>query len=1460
MFFSYLSPLIDTGNRRPLRLNDMPPLKTYDKALPNLTRFQSAFTRRTEGVGEPDGKHLVLALWDTYGTVFLWAFVPRLVFVLLEFFGPLAIAFLSLFLEFPDDEKPFSYTVAYALVALLFIAPTAQAVLLARSQYVSAVIGMNLRTCTVAAIAAKSLRMPPGLRNAASAVLINTSLNDSARLEQAAVWAFVALLGVVEIALSIALLLYLVGVSAIAGVIVLILAVQTQTWIVRRLFTLRRGVAAAADRRVLAVTETIAGMRAVKLWGAEKRRAAVISAERERELGLLFKSSLLRGFMMSMLSVLPTLIAMATFTVFAVISNVPLTPATAFATLATFNILRVPLSLLPTTTAWLLEAWGSARRVAVILSAPELECYVARTATRVSPETAEFSQLAASRDPSVAMSVLKPMSFSWQFPNSQRLMELADDSCSSPHRRQATRIPARQRLLRFARRGHRHDTSPPTETTSLIPPEAQPLLGGTQRRGSVDIPTLDATFGTVFPSPDLMSPDAFRPAASRPQSSRPQSSRLISSTTSPASSFAARSQLSPGRWAPFSDNRDGLVLRNLRLSVKHGTLVILTGAVGSGKSSAISALLGELHVASTKRPLSPPQGAGAGAGTGTDEGQCDSVMDITTDPPVYLNGSAAVVSQQPALLNATLRNNILFGRKYDQERYEWVLDRCCLVPDLQTLPAGDRTEIGAMGLNLSGGQKARVALARAVYAEPDLLFLDGVLAAVDAETGSILFALLLHLRDLGRTIVLASHALQYLPRADQVVLLAAGRIVATGTYDELSSQGHDFAGLQQPPPSAQEHLPSCRSSEQSSKTEPPVAVSDAARPPRRGSVAVPAPSTGRLTQEEFRATGTIKLSTYAAYVRAMGGRKVLLFGIVPLFFLSHILSILFDAGLAAWTSSDIDDAVSVALWLDLLGVVVVAFVLVRQAAAAAAGVRASRHLHAEMMSALLASPISFFDTTPAGRIINRVSRDVDSTDTDVSFNLSQVLSSLIKIATALCLIAIIAPTFILPAIPLLFLYGALLQRFRGPVRDLKRLDAHTVSSICQRVDEAVRVGSTAAVFGRQQSFLDNVLLAVDTNNRVAFALLAAQRWVAVRLDILSAALTCAVAAVVVSGSVDAGAGALALTYGLTLTSAVSWGLRWFVDAESELASVERIVEYCSLPSEPAAVIPDAVPQSWPAKGEVEFKHLVWSHRPELPPALDDFSAKIPAGCTCGVVGRTGSGKSSCIASLLRLAEATSGQILIDGVDISRVGLDTLRRRVGVVTQDPTVFSGTVRDNIDPSHYATNAELWASLATIGLQATIREKGGLDAPLAAGGSDLSAGERQLLCLVAALQRRCRILVADEASSCVDRAAEAALHEAIVKALPGATLIVIAHRLQTIADADYVLVLGHGRAIEFGTPAELLGLPNGAFTALVEEAGPQAAAAIRAQANAHSTGTKATASSIAVSPALQGAAIGR
>ncbi|CAO1628044.1 unnamed protein product [Parajaminaea phylloscopi] len=885
----------------------------------------------------------------------------------------------------------------------------------------------------------------------------------------------------------------------------------------------------------------------------------------------------------------------------------------------------------------------------------------------------------------------------------------------------------------------------------------------------------------------------------------------------------------------WSHNDPTPTLQDIDLTVRKGELLAVLGKVGDGKSSLLSAILGEMY---------------------------------RSDGSLIVRGRTAYFSQGGWAMGATIRDNILFGLRYEEEFYQRVIKACALEPDLAILPDGDQTEIGEKGVSLSGGQRARVALARACYARADIYLLDDPLAAVDAHVGAHIFKHVIGPEGMlkSKARIITTNMVFFLPEVDQIVSFRRGILMPErGTYDEVLARKGELHALitglgKQSDRRMEQQTKEMNSSEPNGEDSDTLHGSSEeeyeAKLSRRTSTAsmhrpqVLTPQqvkqeTVRQLREastrapkEANAQGSVSWDVYKRYAKSASASGWTL----AIYFIANILAQVLQVGrdivLKQWGSyNDKHDGGTpkdARFFLSLYAVVGIGasvaicvgpFILYVYLTIASA-----RYWHDGMFNRVLRAPLQWFEATPIGVSLNRFSKDVNSIDEMLPRVLHGFFRTLIVVMGVLIVITASVPPFLVAIIPLYFAYRAILRYYLATSRELKRLDAVSKSPIFSWFQESLGGLSTIRAFGQTPRFTATNESRVDRNQQAYFPSVSTNRWLAVRIELMGATIILVASALAVTlitrsvSAIDAGLVGLMMSQALSTTQALNWVVRSASEVEQNIVSVERAIQYTELPTEAPYHSKDGSepPKSWPSSGAIEFRDFSTRYRENLPLVLKNLNFSVKAGERIGVVGRTGAGKSSLTLALFRIIEAAGGAIYIDGVNTSEIGLKDLRSGVAIIPQDACLWGGSLRDNLDPTGRSSDAALWQALEQAKLKEHVQGmKGGLDAELSEGASNFSAGQRQLICIARALLRGAKVLVLDEATSSIDLETDEYIQRIVRDQFHGTT-ITIAHRLPTILESDRVLVMKDGGVAEFDSPKKLLEDKDSIFYSMAVEAG--------------------------------------
>ncbi|KAG2235405.1 hypothetical protein INT48_005755 [Thamnidium elegans] len=927
-----------------------------------------------------------------------------------------------------------------------------------------------------------------------------------------------------------------------------------------------------------------------------------------------------------------------------------------------------------------------------------------------------------------------------------------------------------------------------------------------------------------------------------------------------------------------TDEETTFILKDIEATFPREELSLISGATGSGKTLMLLGLLGEAvlidgEVSCPRIPLAE-----------TIYSEFEQTSDDIKMEDWILDRSLAYVSQTPWLQNASIRNNIIFSLPYIESRYQDTLTACALDKDLSIFEDGDRTEIGEKGITLSGGQKARVALARAVYSRAKNVLMDDVLSAVDSHTAKHLYEeCLMGPLMKNRTRILVTHHIKLCIKGCSILVhIDGGRAGVVGSPADLRQSGelqkiieedNEFEIEQD---AAEEEAIDLDTSAKSSSANTVAEVKDDKKDVRV------------LIEDETRASGSVKFRLYKIYFTMVGSK-------VFWFILSTLVvgARLFEIGESWWVkiwaqsyerysnedglkstmsvlASDIGartyfigqmTAASGSQTLDVndvhttpsdgvthLNYYLVIYCLItcsnvvvgslRYAFLYWGALRANRQLYAELLHRVFRAPLRFFDTTPMGRILNRFSKDFESVDSKIPTDLMAFIIQWFMILTTAITVCTVIPAFFIPMIIIVIINIVVGMDFVSSSRELKRLDSVTRSPVFSNFTETISGIATIRAFGASQQFLQVMMDNIDANVRPFFYSWTVNRWVSMRYTMTSAIVNFSACAITLYNKdrIDVALAGFGLSFVLMFTDNMFWGIRQYTGLEMGFNAIERIVEFMEMDEEAPAISSIRPPPQWPTQGQIKVKDLEVRYAAELDPVLKGISFSVKPQEKIGVVGRTGSGKSTLALSFFRFVEASQGSIVIDNIDIKDLGTEDLRSNLTIIPQDPTLFSGSLRSNMDPFDQFQDEDIFAALRRVHLipstDASINSAQGeevnanvfkdLDTAVNEGGKNFSQGQRQLLCLARALLKSSRIVLMDEATASVDFETDKAIQKTIATEFSDSTILCIAHRLHTVIEYDRILLLDHGEVLEFDNPLTLISNPESSFYKMCRNSG--------------------------------------
>ncbi|KAJ3435309.1 multidrug-resistance like protein 1 isoform i [Anaeramoeba flamelloides] len=1429
-FFRWVTPLLDYGKRYTLQLNDLYPIYPNDE--PNAIwkrlskNYPYSVDKRDKKISFPR------SLLRTFKPELMKGFLPRLLADLCILFTPIVLYFLIDSLEDKQKRnKPTIFWAIFGLFALNFFQSFFQQMYFV----VSARVSYRVKSSLISLIYKKSLVVNRKVisniikeakgkdkdkdkdksksksksksnkdknkkklndqntgqdfekekesKEVTVGEIVTMMGTDTQKIENAFVWFHNVWSMPFRLIASFLLMYNIIGVSAVIGFFAITISIPFNKWVMKKFTTLHLAVMKLLDFRIKIMNEILQGIKIIKFYAWERFFDLKVMDARKSESRSIKRMLLWRVGYMANWIVMPLLATIITFVSYTALFHNELTAARVFATIALFRVMRSLLVFIPWIVVAMTQAKGSVFRVKRFLNAGEISVE--------SKMINKNRSLNSTKDISVKM---EKCYFDWEA-KPKNSVDLGNT------------LSLENDFTGFTEKKNKNNNKTKIED----------LNGFESKSGS---------------------------------ESGSGSENLIEN------GYLINGDSLSDREVNINKKNHRNTLSNINLEIKRGTLTTIIGKVGSGKSSLFSAILGEI-----------PKLVG----------------------DIEVNGSIAYSSQESWILHGTLKENIIFYNEFDETKYNHVLDICALRPDLEILPNGDLTEIGEKGVNLSGGQKQRVSLARSVYSNKDILLLDDPLSAVDAHVGKHLFDNCIK-GDLlkSKTVLLVSHQIQYLPQSDYIIVIEDGGIIDQGTYNELVNKDFHFSNNQDNMESKdqekkenelelelekekekeqeqeienenrmeigtiteidvktmlnesdfnneiQEEKENLLNEDEESKLDLDLALDldlDLVKDQKTKKKNI------ELIKEEYRETGTVKWEHYLLYFKSAGGLGVIIL-IVVISLLGEVGRSGSDYWLAIWTErkyfNNKSDLFFIMIYL-IFGFVTSIFTVCKSYSIAISTVKAGTKLHNKSLFTILKAPMSFFDTTPVGRILNRFNKDMHEVDLQLGMVWDRIIIWVCSLIGGIIVIISVTPYFTIPLVLILLIYYRIMQYYRKTSREIKRLESISKSPIYSHFGETLDGLATIRAFNVEKKFMKRNLDNLSVFTRAIYCGHMSNRWLAIRLELIGALTVLSVSLFVwfARNSLEPSFGALAITISLQITTVFTWIVRNFTQLEKNMNAVERMCEYTNLPTEALPLINrlnkelSGPSTNWPANGKIEFRNIKMRYRPELGLVLNGISAIINSQEKVGIIGRTGSGKSSLVLTLFRIVELFEGQILIDDIDISEINLEILRSKIAIIPQDPILFSGSIRKNLDPinENDRPDKEYWEALELVQLKDKIQSlKGGLDHLVTEGGENFSVGEKQLVCLARALLKNTKILILDEATSSVDNFSDDLIQKTIRKEFKHCTTITIAHRLHTIMDSDRIMSLKDGLLYEFDTPVNLLKNENSLLYSLVRDTGKQ------------------------------------
>lgn len=1412
--FSWMQSLLQKGNQKPLTIDDLDELPRQDSSDGIYRRFITVWNQQLKEETEPS---LTWTFAFAFGKPFLAAGVLKLIHDTALLFGPMLLNALIKFLS--DPSKPFSTGLYYVLG--LFLANFAMSLCLRQYFWWCYRVGMNLRSAVITSVYSKSLVISAAaLGRKSTGEITNLMSVDSTRLQELTPYLHAIWYSLYQIIIAMYLLWQQLGVSCLAGIAVIIIGIPITSRVSMYMKTLQRQLSKIRDERIKLTNEVLSGMKVIKLQAWEKEFHNRIIEVREQELKTFRTYAIAQSMAGTLAITIPLLVSITTFVTYVALGN-NLDVATALTSLALFEVLRFPLFMLPQVINNLVEARVSVDRVQSFLlqvervpvaSYPLKKVGVLLDSATLVWEGAvqRFSNLLQLRNRHTSLSpgnntglisrILQPIK---EFINKG----LGFISCN--------RI-----ALSTAHISVNNSTSEPPKVLSdeemdllikdAVIVDSEAVIRELEKELKMyrKYNTLDYTSNSDEAEEDdndniISSGDNSPITGMIMMSTNNVDPHSIRKLLLPSDSISSSSKLiSPNNNTNGeSENKRLLTLSRVCLYAERGHLVSIIGQVGSGKSSLLNGLLGNL-----RRCLGN----------------------------VAINGSIAYAAQLPFIQNSTLKDNIIYGKAYDDAKYHRTLEMCALLPDLAVLPAGDQTEIGERGINLSGGQKARVGLARAVYADADIYLLDDPLSAVDAHVGKHLFEqCILKLKEMGKLILFVTNALHFVKYSTKIILLKDGHVAEAGSFIQLLKMEQLFTDMMNTlqetsaaggmggrdsasaltmtddeevnvnrkaaelegttvADSADEIITETNiigESEEGKKKSGDRAESQENVNKSDEKNSGVRKADGKLIVTEDQEVGDVDFKVYMKWCNAAGGIVVGVL-IILSFYGAEVIAMLSSWWLSFWSQH----RSSASPWFFLsIYIVINAFItlcgLIREVYVRLKSLNASRQLFAELLTGVLYAPMGFYDTTPLGRIINRFSKDVYTVDEQIPQTVRSYVGTMARVTCVLLYIVVITPLFLLGLIPLVIFYYMAQKYYIKTSRELTRIESTARSPIYALFSETLDGITTIRAYQAEKRLIAKNHRLLDNNQKAYFLNFSANCWLAVRLEFVGTLIVTFSALFAVLAreaflsqtsfindtpesqatktAAFAGLAGLSISFALNITQSLNWTVRMASDLESQMVSVERIKTYATMKQEASHYLIDdpktihTFPSAtsnplnsltssnqrlrvWPSQGKIVFENVNMRYRENLPLVLKDCSFTVSPREKIGVVGRTGAGKSSLVTVLLRLVELEAGDILIDDINIRSIGLNTLRSVMAVIPQDPVLFSGTVRSNLDPFRRYEEGDLWDILHRTRLSEHIHS---LEDVVQENGSNFSVGQRQLLCIARALLSKAKIIIMDE-----------------------------------------------------------------------------------------------------------------
>ncbi|GAO49019.1 hypothetical protein SAICODRAFT_7613 [Saitoella complicata NRRL Y-17804] len=1372
--WNWLTPLMRVGYTRPLELNDLYKVPVSresgmlaDKLMANFEKRAAAVRER--GADPMDQEERAWVLLRAINDTFFWQFwlggIAKVTGDTLQICSPLLLkslinfstnAYIAKYTNQPGPSTGHGIGLAIGLLVMQVVASFCQH----HFFYQSMLVGACSRGALISALYRKTLVLSSKSRLAfTNGKLTNLMSTDTGRIDFAAGYAHIVWAAPVQICICLVILCVNLGASALAGFALLILTMPITAKIFKGLARKRVVVSRITDARVRLTQEILGAMRVIKFYAWSSAFLSKLFDLRDKELAMVRYLQTVRQAVNAVAMSIPIFASILAFVTYSLTGH-DLGAGVVFSSLSLLNMLRLPLMFLPMVFSAVTDAWVSLGRLSEVLGAGEVVEGGVRVVGNDEGEEAVW---------------VKGGSFVWEIEDVEKKEEKKEV------------VKKKGLVARIFGRGKGQEKGKAKEDHGVI--QEEDAIEEEAEKNQIDFLHRSVTGSSkkIPGEEDLEVKEVVVTTRDPNTMDNAQAETQYPAATLEADQIDTVPVAAVSAGEPLHKHH----LEDIDFKVKRGEFVCIVGAVGSGKSSLLSAIVGDM---------------------------------TTVNGEITIAGTVGYCPQQAWIQNTTVKDNILFGQEFDQARYERVVSDCALVADLEMLPNGDLTEIGERGITVSGGQKQRINLARAAYFNADIVLLDDPLSAVDAHVGR-------HLLDhcicgimADKTRILVTHQLHVLPRADRIFCVVDGRITESGTYDELVGKGGAFSKLMAEFGGKEEEK------EEEKEAAEEEAIEEATKPAvEKKAAGVPGKG---LMQAEERNTGAVKLEVYTTFARSGGGLWVIP-AILALVAVTQCANVANNLWLSYWSEDRFGKSNGFYIGIySGFGAVQALLQFMLGAGLVIIGNKATQVMHANAAKRVMRAPMSFFDTTPLGRIINRFSKDVDTMDNLLTDSYRMFFQTAGGILATFVLIIVYFYWFPIALVPLMSGFWLAALFYRSSAREIKRLDAVTRSHVYSHFGETLTGIPMVRAYGEQARFKRVNEQSIDTMNRAYLITITNQRWLGIRLDMVANLLIFVVAILSVSSGLNVSPAivGLLLSYIVQVGGMMSWMVRQLAEVENNMNSTERVHHYgIHLDMEKPEYIPERAPRpTWPEKGAIDMKDVVLSYRPGLPAVLKGVDLHINGGERIGVVGRTGAGKSTIFASLYRLIELTAGTITIDGVDIASIGLHDLRSKLSIIPQDPILFQGTIRSNLDPFSERTDQELYDALRrswlieSSDMSKESEQKLTLDSPVEDEGLNFSLGQRQLLAMARALVRKSRIIILDEATSSVDFETDHKIQQTIASEFGDATLLCIAHRLRTIVGYDRVCVLDAGKVVEYDTPINLFRKEDGVFRGMCLRSG--------------------------------------